>query len=84
MARKRKGDFIEMYGVKDLLNKLEKAGGSTNIFNDGVMQAIINFSNGIPRKIDRVMDYALLVANNLKSTVITKDIIQKAIEQTTI
>ena len=70
--------------VSYIFGKLEKAGGSTNIFNDGVMQAIINYSNGIPRKIDRVMVYALLVANNLKSTVITKDIIQKAIEQTTI
>ena len=70
--------------VSYIFGKLEKAGGSTNIFNDGVMQAIINYTNGIPRKIDRVMDYALLVANNLKSTVITKDIIQKAIEQATI
>jgi len=62
--------------------KLEKASGPTNIFDDGVIQAIKNASNGSPRVIDRIMDYALLIADKQNSSRITTDIIQKAIDQT--
>ena len=70
-------DEVKLY----IEGKIEKAGGSANIFEDGVIQTITNYSNGIPRVIDRVMDYALLIADNKNSSFINKDIIQKAIEQ---
>ena len=65
-----------------IYSKLEKAGGSTNIFDEGFIKAICNSSSNTPRVIDRTMDYALLIADKLNSTIITKEIIQKAIEQT--
>ena len=71
------GDEAKAY----IFGKLEKASGATNIFDEGVMQSIINCSNGVPRVIDRIMDYALLIADKMNSTIITKTIIQKAIEQ---
>jgi len=70
-------DEVKLY----IEGKIEKAGGSANIFEDGVIQTITNYSNGIPRVIDRVMDYALLIADNKNSSFINKDIMQKAIEQ---
>ena len=69
-------------GLRPFYSKLEKAGGSTNIFDEGVIKAICNSSSNTPRVIDRTMDYALLIADKLNSTIITKEIIQKAIEQT--
>ena len=71
------GDEAKAY----IFGKHEKASGATNIFDEGVMQSIINCSNGVPRVIDRIMDYALLIADKMNSTIITKTIIQKAIEQ---
>ena len=65
-----------------IYSKLEKAGGSTNIFDEGVIKAICNSSSNTPRVIDRTMDYALLIADKLNSSIITKEVIQKAIEQT--
>jgi len=67
-----------------IYSKLEKASGPTNIFADGVIQAIKNASNGSPRIIDRIMDYALLIADKHNSSTITLDVIQKAIEQTSL
>ena len=70
-------DEIQSY----IYGKIEKANGTSNIFEDGVIQTILNYSNGIPRIIDRVMDYALLISDKMNSNIITKEIIQKAIEQ---
>ena len=67
-----------------IYSKLEKASGPTNIFDDAVIQTIKNASNGSPRIIDRIMDYALLIADRQNSTRITKDIIQKAISQSSL
>ncbi len=51
-------------------------------FDEGVIKAICNSSSNTPRIIDRTMDYALLIADKLNPSIITKEIIQKAIEQT--
>ena len=67
-----------------IYGKLEKANGSSNIFEEGVIQSIANSSNGTPRIINRIMDYALLIADNMNSNIITSNIIQKAIEQASI
>ena len=73
-------DEVQSY----IYGKIEKAGGANNIFDSGVIQAIANYSNGTPRIIDRIMDYAILIADKLNSSIITINIIQKAIEQVSI
>lgn len=67
-----------------IYGKIEKAGGMCTIFDEGVIQTIFNYSNGTPRIIDSIMNYALLIADNHNSQIITKDIIQSAIEQSSI
>ena len=73
-------DEVQSY----IYGKIEKAGGANNIFDSGVIQAIANYSNGTPRIIDRIMDYAILIADKLNYSIITINIIQKAIEQVSI
>lgn len=59
-----------------LQTKLEKAGGSMSIFEEGTVKAIISLSGGIPRMIDKVMNTALLIGDNYNSKLITREIIQ--------
>lgn len=64
--------------------KIETAGGDPLMFEDGALQLICNHSQNTPRIIDLIMSYSLLIASQLKSNVITKDIINNAISQCTI
>lgn len=60
--------------------RLEKAGGSKTIFDDGALEEIYEYSRGIPRKINNVCDLALLVGSSLKVERINGDIVQKVIK----
>lgn len=64
-----------------ITGKLETAGGNPNIFEDGAIQLICNYSQNTPRIVDNIMSYSLLIASQLKSNIITKDIINNAISQ---
>lgn len=59
-----------------ITTKVEKAGSSTKIFEEGTLKAIISLANGIPRLIDKIMNTALLIGNKYNSKLITKEIIQ--------
>jgi type II secretory pathway predicted ATPase ExeA len=64
-----------------ITGKLEKAGGSSNIFEEGALQLIYNSSHNIPRVVDVIMSYSLLIASSTSSSVITKDIVTNACSQ---
>lgn len=64
-----------------ITGKIEAAGGNPNIFEEGAFQLISNNSLNTPRIIDSIMTYSLLIASQLKSNIITKDIINNAISQ---
>ncbi len=64
--------------------KIETAGGSSKIFDEGVFQLLSNSSHNNPRIIDSIMSYALLIAANQNSNFITKDIMLNAIDQVSI
>ena len=51
------------------------------MFEEGAIQLICNHSQNTPRIIDSIMTYSLLIASQLKSNTITKDIINNAISQ---
>ena len=59
-----------------LQTKLEKAGGSMSIFEEGAVKAIISLSAGIPRMIDKVMNTALLIGDKYNSKLITREVVQ--------
>ena len=59
-----------------LQTKLEKAGGSMSIFEEGAVKAIISLSAGIPRMIDKVMNTALLVGDKYNSKLISREVVQ--------
>ncbi len=67
-----------------ITGKLEKAGGNPNMFEEGAIQLICNSTHNTPRIIDTTMSYALLIASQLNSNMITKDIANNAISQLTI
>ena len=64
-----------------IIGKLETAGNNFIMFEDGAIQLISNYSQNISRIIDSIMTYSLLIASQLKSNTITKDIINNAISQ---
>lgn len=64
-----------------IFGKLEVAGGNTNIFEEGALHLICNASQNVPRIIDKIMSYCLLIASNAKSPMITKEIIDNALTQ---
>lgn len=71
---------MEPLNENDSLNylqtKLEKAGGSMTIFEEGVIKAVISLAGGVPRMIDKVMNTALLIGDKYNAKLITKEIIQ--------
>lgn len=64
-----------------IFGKIEVAGGNPNIFDEGALQFIFNASQNIPRVIDKIMSYCLLIASNSKSSLITKEIVENALTQ---
>ncbi len=64
-----------------ITGKIEAAGGNPLMFEEGAIQLICNYSQNTPRIIDLIMSYSLLIASQLKSNTITKDIINNAISQ---
>lgn len=65
-------------------DKLKHAGLNTNIFTSEGYNQIIGASNGIPRKINQIMDKALLFLENRKKDLIDEDIAMGAIDESTI
>ena len=76
---------FEGFTNSDTLNyitgKIETAGCNSIMFEEGAIQLICNHSQNTPRIIDSIMTYSLLIASQLKSNTITKDIINNAISQ---
>lgn len=63
---------------------LKNAGLNVPILSDEAYQQIINFSNGVMRIINQVMDKALLILCNKKENIITGDIAMEAINEVSI
>lgn len=59
--------------------KLKGAGCEQQIFEDGAIEAILNASNGTPRLINKYCNASMLIGNNEKVSLITRDIVMKAI-----
>jgi len=60
--------------------RLEKAGRKTPIFNDGAVETIFHYSEGIPRKINSICDLALLMGFSVRAREIDKTMIEKVVE----
>lgn len=65
-------------------DKLKHAGLNTNIFASEGYNQIIGASNGIPRRLNQIMEKALLLLENMKKDIIDEDIAMGAIDETTI
>lgn len=65
-------------------DKLKHAGLNTNIFTNEGYNQIIGSSNGIPRKINQIMDKALLLLENRKQDLIDEEIAMGAIDESAI
>ena len=62
--------------------KLKGAGCHHEIFEPQAIEAITNIGNGTPRMINKICNEALHVADHLKADIITADIVQKALNET--
>jgi type II secretory pathway predicted ATPase ExeA len=63
-----------------IIHKLNAAGGSTAIFNEGVLCAIHGFSRGNPRLIDNVMSDLLTIGAQTGKKTIDTDLVLAAVE----
>ena len=72
-------DGMDREEVKEYISgKLEKAGGSRNIFDEGAIQAICNITHCNPRLIDNLMTYSLMIAASSHTQRITPEIVEQA------
>ena len=72
-------DGMDKEEVKEYISgKLEKAGGSRNIFDEGAIQAICNITHCNPRLIDNLMTYSLMIAASSHTQWITPEIVEQA------
>lgn len=60
--------------------KIEKAGGNLNMWEPQSVQALINAGNGIPRRIDRIADKTLMIADKMDVNVINSELVKKVVE----
>lgn len=61
--------------------RLEKVGRTGKLFLPDAIEAIYRGSNGIPRKIDRICEYAILLAMESKCKEIDSRLVMEAIEE---
>ena len=73
-------EYYSKAQTKDyIISKLKAAGGSSQILDDSSFEAIANYSNGLPRVINKIINASLLLTHSLKLDTISNDIIMKAI-----
>lgn len=65
-------------------DKLKLAGLTHPILSDDAYNVIIGSSNGVPRRINQIMDKALLLLENKRLNIIDGDTMMEAIDETTI
>ena len=65
-------------------DKLKLAGLTQPIITDEAYNVIISNSNGVPRKINQIMDKALLLLENKRLNIIDGNTMMEAIDETTI
>lgn len=61
---------------------LRVTGLDRQVFTDGAVQLIYQFSKGIPRRINNICRYSIIAAIEADSPTIDTDIVQKALEDT--
>ena len=61
--------------------KLEGAGSTRPIFEDGAVEAILNAADGTPRVIDRICSTSLLIAGTRELPMVTPDIAMQAVSE---
>lgn len=66
-------------GREYISQKLINAGGILSIFTDNAIEAILNYSNGVPRVINKLCNACLLVASSKSMHEINGDIAMQAI-----
>ena len=65
--------------VKYIAFRLRKAGLARNIFSSQAIDAVYNYSQGIPRKINNVCDMSFLIGFSAKAELIDSGIVNKAV-----
>lgn len=58
--------------------KIETAGGEKTILDESAIPALHQVTNGIPRMVDNVMSYALMLGNQTQTPYIDKGLIEKS------
>ena len=64
--------------------KLRNAGCTQPVFEDAAIEAVLNASDGTARIISKLCNSALVIGNTLSASVISADIVMKAINECTI
>lgn len=62
-------------------SKLKESGLNQEIISNEAYNQIINYSNGVMRIIDQIMDKALLILSNMKENIITGEMAMEAINE---
>ena len=65
-------------------DKLKLAGLTQQILTDEAYNNVIGYSNGVPRRINQIMDKALLLLENKKLNIIDGETMIEAIDETTV
>jgi len=60
-----------------ILHHLRVAGLDKQIFTDGAMTMIYQYSKGIPRRINNICRYAVVAAMTAESSMVDEDAVQK-------
>lgn len=75
---------LEAFGEEDtqnyIIHRLSTAGRPDVTFDDNALKMIHGRSGGIPRRINRICDFSLLVGMYQNATIINKDIVEESLQ----
>jgi type II secretory pathway predicted ATPase ExeA len=75
-------DGLNKEDAKDYIyHKLKGANCHTNIFSEGALEGIINTSNGVARKINKICNACLLIGHTQNQGEINNDLVIKAVNE---
>jgi type II secretory pathway predicted ATPase ExeA len=73
---------LEAFGEEDTQNyinhRLRTAGRTEAAFDENALKMIYGRSGGIPRRINRICDFSLLVGMHRNAAIINKDIVEES------
>jgi type II secretory pathway predicted ATPase ExeA len=73
--------LIKEEGRLYIKERLKHAKCTQEVFDESAIEAILNAANGVPRIINKICDFALIIGHNKDLSIINADIIMEAVNE---